>query len=69
MTKIKQMTKEKLLKGERTMINASLSTRNDLKEAAARLKVPMYRLLAALAAYALTLEDVTQLENHQTQEP
>ena len=62
------MIKETTPIEERTMINSDKKTRDNLKLAAAKLKLPMNRLLSALTAYALTLEDVTQLENHQTQE-
>jgi len=74
LTKIEQMTKEKLLKRDRTMINASIGTRNNLKQAAAKLKVPMYALLQALSHYALhnvdsvlDLYEPTQTEKTQEQ--
>jgi hypothetical protein len=57
-------------KSERTMINAHIATRDRLKLAAARLGVPMYRLLDALSAYALTLDSLPKTEtvNHKNTE-
>jgi len=65
------MIKETTPIEERTMINSDKKTRDNLKLAAAKLKLPMNRLLSALTAYALTLEHISEIQpvNHQTQEP
>ena len=65
------MAKEITPLEERTMINSDKKTRDNLKLAAARLKMPMNRLLTALTSYALTLEHISEIQpiNHKTQEP